>query len=349
MSFLVAACIHDSVTPPPGYEDKVAELDAQGLLRERQRLVEEITFLEERIGELRAVQMAQGPDSTGRETRAQRLEGLEQWRDLAARKKAHVDAILASGAFTRHSVRYKVNPEVLRADREPAKAHATAREQWDDLPAVDQATAAINGPAMVHRLSHETDGDTLRVRIEYSGRATARLSQEDEPRAIVVEMTPVAEPDTPQGSVVIGPAQKMLAPAEAAPEATAMRPTAKPKASPAPVIASGPLTVLGVEHRPEGKGFAARIRLNHQAAKYRYFTMDNPPRIVVDVYGARPPSRTHRIIPVGEAQTLRIRTGWHQGQGQGQGKFRMVLDTSPSYLSSFKVVSDPSGVAVLLP
>ena len=73
--------------------------------------------------------------------------------------------------------------------------------------------------------------------------------------------------------------------------------------------------------------------------------MDDPPRIVVDVYGVRPPSRTHRTIPVGEEQVLRIRTGWHQGAG----KFRMVLDTSPSYLKSFKVVSDPSGVAVLMP
>lgn len=362
MGMAAAACIRDTPTPPPGYEDKIAELDAQGLLRERQRLVEEMTFLEERIGELRAVQLASDPDAEGFSEGQRRLEGLERWRDLALRKKSHVDSVLQSGAFTRHSVRYKVNPQVLRADAgaaagadgQPPAVTAQARTEWEDLPAVKPGPED-GGKAVVHRLSHETDGDTLRVRIEYSGEAQTRLRREDDPRAVVLEVSPVARPDMPEGSVVIGPgpgpkpgpepvsepamkaeASKTMAPAESAPAVT----TAAPPGTP---------TVLGVEQGPSGKGFAARVRLDRQAAKYRYFTMQNPPRIVVDVYGVRPPGRTHKTIPVGEAQALRIRTGWHQGPGPMQSKFRMVLDTSPSYLKSFKVVSDPDGVAILLP
>ncbi len=357
LSLLAGACIHDSASPPPppaGYEAKVAELDAQGLLRERQRLVEEITFLEERIGELQAVQMAQGPGAAGDAMRAERMNGLRQWRDLAMRKKAHVDSVLRSGAFTRHAVRYKVSHLVRRAERPDGMTGAAAPEspdapRWEDLPAPDATPDATPGMAVAHRLSHEIVGDTLRVRIDYSGQARARLIEQDDPEAVVVELSPVARTDPPRGSVALGPAaaprmveKEQAAPAESARTRTAMRPA--PKAAPM-AAKGGPPTVLGVSHGPRGKGFEARIRLDRKAAKYRYFTMDNPPRIVLDVYGVRPPSRRNRVIPVGEAQALRIRTGWHAGPG----KFRIVVDTSPSYLSAFKVVSDDDGVAVVLP
>ncbi|NLC70699.1 MAG: type IV pilus secretin PilQ [Desulfuromonadaceae bacterium] len=86
-----------------------------------------------------------------------------------------------------------------------------------------------------------------------------------------------------------------------------------------------------------GQGRAV-IATDGLVKKLRYFTMDDPPRLVVDLYGARPVFGQQRF-PLGEGFTiLRV--------GTDSEKTRFVFDGSGVVLPSYQVAKTGDGVVV---
>ena len=75
---------------------------------------------------------------------------------------------------------------------------------------------------------------------------------------------------------------------------------------------------------------------------YKSFILDNPPRIVFDLFDIKSPFRKEQTIPVDNKWLKRIR---HYGDTE---KLRIVMDTHKTFLSSFTVEWIENGLSFVL-
>lgn len=138
-------------------------------------------------------------------------------------------------------------------------------------------------------------------------------------------------PDTPANP------RKAAAAQPAAPTA----PSATPPSPAAPVAPAAPApaaTVTAVTWAAQGEGLVVRVAVPGPGApRCRVFTLDGPPRVVLDVLDAgAPPAALPEALAVGGPLAERIRTGWHPEAGfvrvvldLPRGGLRHSLDTAP--------------------
>jgi len=99
--------------------------------------------------------------------------------------------------------------------------------------------------------------------------------------------------------------------------------------------------VIAVEVVDETGGTVVEIRVEGTLSSFEYFTIDHPPRVVVDLPGVASALASHRF-EVASGELRRIRVGRHAE------KVRVVLDVEPSVLAAARAVATGRGVAVLL-
>lgn len=134
----------------------------------------------------------------------------------------------------------------------------------------------------------------------------------------------VKEKSTPEESVK---------PATANVENTSTPVTSKPAAPPA--------TRLSDVRVHSGKNITTvSIEANGTISKFDAFTIRNPARIVVDIFGVSSPFKGSQVIPVNTDRLLRVR------HFMGPKKLRVVMDTTEAYLKRFNVVPTDDGLNI---
>jgi len=140
-----------------------------------------------------------------------------------------------------------------------------------------------------------------------------------EPEASPAPKAEVPAPATP------GPVHP-ASPAPPAPgAATAPGPDAAPPGAPdSPAPQAPQATVTAVAWAEADGGLAVRVAMSGPGVpRCRVFTLDGPPRLVLDVLdAAQPPADLPAAQAVGGPLALGLRTGWHPGAGF----VRVVLD-----------------------
>ena len=110
-------------------------------------------------------------------------------------------------------------------------------------------------------------------------------------------------------------------------------PTAKKAASKATRIQSVTATALQ-------KNVVINVKADGTIANYKSFTIDNPPRIVIDMYSLKSPFKKEQRIAVKSKWVKRIRHFGHPD------KVRMVLETEKAYLSKYTATPTDGGLLV---
>jgi len=102
-----------------------------------------------------------------------------------------------------------------------------------------------------------------------------------------------------------------------------------------------PATVLqSVDAHPRADGVDIAVTADGTIDDFKSFTIQDPARIVFDLYGIRSPFDKEQVVPVGTSWVKRIR---HYGYAD---RVRLVVDTEASHLDDFSVDSVPSGLAI---
>lgn len=318
LALAIASCVARP-GPDPAYEDKLKAMDAAGLMRERRTLTAEEEAVLGRMAETRASDL---PD-TAKEAA---LRSLGESRERVRARLAAVEHILRSGSFVRHEVRYKVLDLTRRAE-----ASQAAGQQAPAPPAVPETAAPAAGktpPASTAQAA-----------------APVPTKPAPMPAAPVAAAgkTPLASPAQIAAQAVPRPASPEP-PAAPKPMAQAPAAVAQPLSPAAQAAApAGPARVLGVEAAHSGSGLTVTVRLAG-AAGHRLFTLNDPPRIVLDVTGLEKPGipLPARTLDGPEARALRL--GWHPESGT----LRLVLDTDPAHLGRARIEPAQGGLLLVV-
>lgn len=217
-------------------------------------------------------------------------------------KRRAVDRILASGGYARDEKRYPVQQLVLRT-APPAPAASDA----------SPGAAASAGEAPTT--------PQLPAGAQSSPPVPAPRTAEQQ---VSPSPPPASRPEPPAPAIAPKPAPAKV-------QAAAQK-------SPAP---AGAARVRGVDTARTAEGLEVRIRMEGKAAR-RLFTLDNPPRIVLDLSGVAEPAFRlfNRTLEAEQARSLRL--GWHNAKAT----LRLVLDTDAAHLGKAAVEETSDGLAL---
>lgn len=84
------------------------------------------------------------------------------------------------------------------------------------------------------------------------------------------------------------------------------------------------------------------IKADGEILNYRSFPLDDPPRIVFDIFGLRSPHKAPQNLPIDSDQVKTVRYYGHPD------KVRLVLDTSAPYLSVYRVEPKARGLDIFV-
>jgi type IV pilus assembly protein PilQ len=98
--------------------------------------------------------------------------------------------------------------------------------------------------------------------------------------------------------------------------------------------------VKSITATPLQKNVVINVRANGVIKNYKSFTMDNPPRIVFDLFNLKTPHKTEQRVEVKSKFLKQIRYFGHPD------KVRVVLDTSKAYLSKYSAIPIDSGFLI---
>lgn len=108
-------------------------------------------------------------------------------------------------------------------------------------------------------------------------------------------------------------------------------------ASAADPAASDPAPAKTLEKVEVGKGIVT-FRTDGPVAQYKYFRMDNPPRLVVDIYGVKPGFQERSFAMPGGFQQMRV--------GAYEDKVRFVLEAAGNVLPRHDVKPEGNSLVV---
>ncbi len=160
--------------------------------------------------------------------------------------------------------------------------------------------------------------------------------------------------DTPYEVTTIGPALNVAFPrASAASKASREKAGAaekKPKeqavpklvAASAPVGAAAATQLKKITVTPQKDNLVVKVDADGTIKNYKRFSMRNPARIVIDMYGLKSPHSREKIIAVESTWLKQARYYGHPN------KVRLVLETYPQYLYKYSVHSIDSGLSILI-
>jgi hypothetical protein len=150
---------------------------------------------------------------------------------------------------------------------------------------------------------------TYKLSGESSG---ASLALEDIPRAVEPVRRPVVEVPQDLQPIAAPPAPQAYQP-----------PPPPPKTAPAPAQYQEPEPAVANNKLPKAKlmtdvsfyskegGFEAVISGDGALHEYKYFRLDDPSRVVVDVFGVKKNKSIREVIPVNNDKVRQIRVGAH--------------------------------------
>ena len=87
---------------------------------------------------------------------------------------------------------------------------------------------------------------------------------------------------------------------------------------------------------------AVHIKADGVIKDYESFTLDDPPRIIFDIYDMKSPYETEQIIAVDSQWVHQVRHCLHPD------KVRLVLDTHQSYLNNYSTAQGQNGLSILI-
>lgn len=157
-----------------------------------------------------------------------------------------------------------------------------------------------------------------------------------------------------EGGYAVHEIRYKVAAAPAAPEPAPKEPNAPAQASPAPApqppadaTRPAPATVTAVSWTAEGEALVVRVAVpGPLAPRCRVFTLDGPPRVVLDVLdAARPPAVLPKAQAVDSPLASGIRVGWHPEDAF----VRVVLDLPRSGPGHALAVAPGQAVLTLRP
>ncbi len=89
-----------------------------------------------------------------------------------------------------------------------------------------------------------------------------------------------------------------------------------------------------------GDSMLVTVRGDGSMTKYKSYTSQNPPRIMVDIFDVTSPYRGEQFFPV---DTKWVKSVRHEGYGN---KVQLIIDTRLPYLNNFSVHPDENGLVV---
>ncbi|UCE55680.1 MAG: type IV pilus secretin PilQ [Desulfobacterales bacterium] len=119
------------------------------------------------------------------------------------------------------------------------------------------------------------------------------------------------------------------------------KPTAK-QPQPPSVMKKVPTAIRlkSVAATPLQKNVVINVKADGTIKNYKTFTMDNPPRIVIDMFKLQSPFKKEQRIKIKSKWVKQIRHFGHQD------KVRMVLETDKAYLSKFSTTPIDNGLLI---
>lgn len=335
LALALASCVARTA-PEAAYEDKLEALDATGLMRERRTLKAEEEAVLGRMAETRAGDLPE----TAKEAA---LRSLGESQERVRARLAAVEQVLRSGSFVRHEVRYKVLDLTRRAE-----ASQAAERQAPAPPAVPEAAAPAKRktpPASAAQAAAPVP--TQPAPMPAATATAAEKTPPAPPAQSAAQATPrPASPEPPAARPAAPAAQSAPTAPPAAPKPMAQAPTAvagRPAPAAQAATSAGPARLLGVEMARSGSGITVTVRLS-AAAGHRLFTLNTPPRIVLDVTGLEKPGipLPARTLDWPEARALRL--GWHPESAT----LRLVLDTDAAHLGRVRVEPAQGGLLLVV-
>ena len=98
--------------------------------------------------------------------------------------------------------------------------------------------------------------------------------------------------------------------------------------------------LISVTPTPLNNNFVVSIQADGAIKDYKYFNLDNPARIVFDMFNIKSPKKSEQIIAVESKWIKRVRYFGYQD------KVRLVLDTHKEYLSKYSAHSTDTGLLI---
>jgi len=214
-------------------------------------------------------------------------------------------------------------PQLLRERQALADEIRSLEQHRAELPAAPQGSASPSHDYLDRRLEQtRLKLGHVNTLLAEGGYAVNELRYKVAP--VPAAPAPVAQgPDAPPQAAPAPAPQPSPAPAKAAAPPAQAAPAPAPQAPEAPAPPA-PATVTAVTWATEGDALVVRVAVpGPLAPRCRVFTLDGPPRVVLDVLdAARPPAALPKAQAVDGPLASGIRVGWHP-----EGAFvRVVLD-----------------------
>ena len=111
-------------------------------------------------------------------------------------------------------------------------------------------------------------------------------------------------------------------------------------ASSAPVGIVAATRLKKITVTPQKDNLVVKVEADGTIKNYKRFSMRNPARIVIDMYGLKSPHSREKLIAVGSTWLKQARYYGHPN------KVRLVLETYPQYLYKYSVHSIDSGLSI---
>jgi len=171
-----------------------------------------------------------------------------------------------------------------------------------------------------------TGSEEPMTRVELSLVSATDYDVRPGPRGLVIEVSPLAEMgslDEPTGDALAGEGDPWTAPGAASDDSTGFEASAASGMEPAPVTATHPASTLErIEAYPAGPGVVLHLVADGSVESASTFTLNDPPRLVVDLVGMK--SVAKERLEVGAGNVQRVRVGAHAD------KVRVVVDGTGS-------------------
>ena len=98
--------------------------------------------------------------------------------------------------------------------------------------------------------------------------------------------------------------------------------------------------IKSVAATPLQKNMVINVKADGTIKNYKTFTMDNPPRIIIDMFKLKSPFKGEQRIKINSKWVKQVRHFGHQD------KVRVVLDTDKAYLSKFSTTPIDKGLLI---